>query len=186
MYRFSIPIRLITVGVAPMAIPGAASFLAPAQPLPVPYFRQKQNNWCWAACCQMVFSLFGLTTVEQCDMATTRFGTDCCTNPRSSTCDHGEWPESVYPLYGFNNTKTLRSFTFAEVRGEIDAGRPVECYYDWTQGGAHVALIYGYDAGTQDLEVHDPWFGSSPRPYAYVLSAYGMGQWTMSYSDLHN
>jgi peptidase C39-like protein len=186
MYRFAIPIRLSVVAPLRVSVPGLASLLAPAQPLAVPYFHQDQNNWCWAACCKMVFALFGVT-VEQCDLATKQFVTDCCANPASSTCDQGEWPENVYPAYGFTITKTMRAFTFAEIRAEIDAGRPVECYYAWTQGHAHVAIIYGYtDNADQDMDVHDPWYDSSTRTYAYVKSAYGMGEWTMTYSDLHN
>jgi len=85
-------------------LPGAP--VAPAAPgatqlLNVPYFRQEQTNWCWAACCEMVFHYYGDAGIRQCDMATAQFGGDCCTAPASSGCNQGNWPEYTYAHYSF-------------------------------------------------------------------------------------
>jgi hypothetical protein len=173
----------------PIQVPFGQDALAPGAPapgaagvLPVPYMRQQQTNWCWAACCEMVFQ-FNAVTVQQCDMATAQFGGKCCAAPSSSVCNQGNWPEYVYPRYGFHYTRGNAPFTSAAVQAEINAGRPVEVYYAWNGGGAHVALIVGfYDNG--DLEVSDPWYGSGRRTYAAVLAAYNLGAWTITYSNL--
>jgi len=69
------------------------------------------------------------------------------------------------------------------VKFEIDAARPLEPYYAWRGGGAHIAIIRGY-YGNGDLDVVDPWYGQARRTYANVLSAYGLGGWTKTYTGL--
>jgi hypothetical protein len=162
-------------------------FAAPAPgapaPLAVPYIKQEQTNWCWAACCEMVFDFNSVVTVRQCDMATSQFGGNCCVTPSSAVCNQGNWPENVYPQYTFQCLRTNAAFTAAAVQTEINAGRPVEVYYAWTGGGAHVALIIGYyDNG--DFEVNDPWYGPGRRTDASVRAAYNFGAWTITYSNL--
>jgi hypothetical protein len=167
---------------APMAVAPAA-----APPLlAVPYHQQTQNNWCWAACCQMVFDYYRTNNLQQCDLASQRFGQTCCLNPSSSQCDQGEWPENVYPTYQMGFTKLNSAMSFADVTAELSSRRPVEVYYAWNGGGAHVALITGvFDNG--DVWVHDPWpsYGSGRRAFSFVQSAYGLGRWTISYDDIH-
>jgi len=153
--------------------------------LAVPYFHQQQTNWCWAGCAEMLFHFNNWNTnVKQCDMATAQFGGNCCATPSSSTCNNGNWPENTYNHYGFHYTKVNAALTQTQVDAEINATRPVEVYYAWNGGGAHVALIRGYYPNG-DVEVNDPWYGQSRRTYASVLTAYGLGHWTMSYDNLH-
>lgn len=174
----------------PIAIPAfvaAAPGLAPPLPqLPVPYHQQLQNNWCWAACCQMVFDYYRTNNLQQCDLASRQFGQVCCANPSGTACDAGEWPDSVYPTYNMGFTRLNSSMTLAAVTAELLNQRPVEVYYAWAGGGgAHVALITGvFD--NNDVWVHDPWpaYGSGRRAFSFVLSAYNMGSWAISYSDI--
>jgi Papain-like cysteine protease AvrRpt2 len=162
------------------AAPGAATLL------PVPYLLQTQNNWCWAACCEMVFKYYGGPLLQQCDLASRQFHTNCCATPSSPVCDKGEWPENVYPSQGFAFVKTYAPLTPSMVESELGLGRPVEIYYAWEGGrGAHVALITGiFDDG--DIWVHDPWryYGSAKRPFEFVKNAYNFGIWAMSYSQI--
>jgi hypothetical protein len=85
-----------------IAAPGAG---APGM-LNIVYVEQEQLNWCWAACCEMVFDLTGVTIngnpVKQCEMATAQFHGACCSAPSSSICDQGCWPENAYNYYEFN------------------------------------------------------------------------------------
>jgi hypothetical protein len=180
------PLRVRTVVPIPFQHGLRNRFAAPAPgapaPLAVPYIKQEQTNWCWAACCEMVFD-FNSVTVRQCDMATSQFGGNCCVTPSSAVCNQGNWPENVYPQYTFQCLRTNAAFTAAAVQTEINAGRPVEVYYAWTGGGAHVALIIGYyDNG--DFEVNDPWYGPGRRTDASVRAAYNFGAWTITYSNL--
>lgn len=178
------PLRVVTGIPIPQA---AMALVAPGAPsvLSVAYIAQEQTNWCWAACCQMVFQFDGVAGVQQCDMATAQFGGNCCAAPSSSMCNQGNWPENTYGHYGFNCSRSNIPFTPGSLQAEIDAGRPVECYYAWAGGGAHVALICGYYPNG-DLEVNDPWsaYGKGRRSYSYVLTAYGLGTWSITYSNL--
>lgn len=169
--------------------PAAAAAPAPGgRTLPVPYLAQEQGNWCWAGCCEMVFHHAGKNIgLTQCQMASDEFGVACCTTPNSAVCNQGNWPHYVYNRYAFGYTQVNRALSFADVQAEIDANRPVEIYYAWTGGGAHVALIIGYlDNG--DVVVHDPWgpwaYTSRQFAFSYVLSAYSLGNWTMTYKNL--
>ena len=174
-----------------VAIPAFAAHLMPAPGaagtvvLPVQYTSQEQTNWCWAACCQMVFRHAGTADRRQCEMATAQFGGQCCAAPGSTACNLGNWPENTYYHYGFNYTRRDTALSFAAVQAEIDAQRTVEIYYRWSDGNAHVALIVGY-YGNGDVEVFDPWpsYGPGRRDFSYVRTAYGLGSWQISYTNL--
>ena len=175
----------MALGVSFISIPvtGASSRMRGAKLLNVPFIKQEQTLWCWAACCWMVFRFYGVSNVRQCDMAAAQFGGNCCAAPSSSACNKGNWPENTYRHYGFNCTKFNGTFSQSSIRAEIDSGRPLEPYYSWRNGGAHVAIIRGYyDNG--DLEVNDPWYGPGRRAFNYVLTAYGLGTWAITYSSL--
>lgn len=154
--------------------------------LAVPYAQQEQNNWCWAACCQMLLSLLGKPSLSQCQIAEDEFHGSCCRNPSSATCDLGQWPETAYPAHGIQLDRIDGALSEGTLRSEIDAGRAIEVYYVW-QGGssAHVALIIGYYSNG-DFEVFDPSraFGRGRRSYARIVAAYGLGQWRLSYSNI--
>jgi hypothetical protein len=174
----------VTVGVPIKSPPGTAPPPpGAARVLNVPFIGQEQTNWCWAGCCQMVFRFFGLNDVSQCQMASREFGGDCCAAPSSSACNQPNYPESTYYNYGFTCTPQQGAFTLGSLQAELNAGRPVEVYYSWYGGGAHVAIVRGYyDNG--DLEVNDPAYGPGRRAYSFVLGGYGLGTWTYTYSNL--
>jgi hypothetical protein len=168
------------IPVTPSAVPTP---LGAAKVLNVPFRQQEQTNWCWTACCEMVFIYYGVLNVRQCDMATYQFGADCCAAPSSSVCNQGNWPENIYNHYGFYNTRSNGPLSPPSLQLEINNDRPIEPYYAWNGGGAHVAIIRGhYDDG--DLEVNDPWYGPGRHTYNDVVTAYGLGSWTMTYTDL--
>jgi hypothetical protein len=169
--------------VIPIPIPTLLPPPGAARMLNVPYFKQQQTMWCWAGCCEMVFHYYGVGNIRQCDMATAQFGGNCCAAPSSSVCNQGNWPENTYRHYRFTCSKSNGSLALGSVQAEVNAGRPVEPYYAWRGGGAHVAIIRGYyDNG--DLEVNDPWYGPGRRAYNYVVTAYGLGTWAATYSNI--
>lgn len=178
------PIPLAAASPMRAAAPGAPG--PGTNPLTMTYMQQQQTNWCWAACSEMVFHQAGKnTTVTQCDMATAQFGGACCSTPSSMQCNQGNWPQNAYSYYGFGFTYLSNTISFAAVQAEINANRPVEIYYAWSGGGAHVALIVGYYANG-DVEVYDPWpsFGPGRRAFSYVQGAYGLGAWQLTYTNL--
>lgn len=180
-----VPIRAPRRKSLPVAGPG----LVATQPmLTVPYVKQTQTQWCWAACAEMVARHLGTASVTQCELANVLHGqTKCCTSPASAACNRPTDYAGVFKVYAHLGVKCV-GHTWAVngqvVRRELTAGRPVEVGYTWAGGGGHVAVIYGITpAGL--LAVHDPWpdFGTGFATYQYVLTAYGMGRWAYSFGD---
>jgi hypothetical protein len=155
----------------------------PVRILGVPYRHQEQTNWCWAACCEMVFLFNNIAGVRQCNMASYQFAANCCAAPSSSVCNQGNWPDGVYAHWGFFCSRSNISFPLSSVQGEINGDRPVEPVYFWNGGGSHVAIIRGFYANG-DLEINDPWYGTGRHTYNNVLTAYGLGHWGMTYYNL--
>jgi ABC-type bacteriocin/lantibiotic exporter with double-glycine peptidase domain len=177
-----VPLRLskrLTISISAGPPPGGSSKL-----LGVPYLRQEQTNWCWAACCEMVFSYYKVTA-RQCEMATYQFGRDCCRTPSTKVCNQANWPENIYAKWRFFFAKTAASISSTTLCAEIDANRPVEVLYKWRGRGAHVALICGYYENG-DVEVHDPWYGQGRYSFPEIVQAYGRGTWTATYTGITN
>lgn len=167
----------VTRTVAAAVPPGAPP------PLRVPYHRQEQDFWCWAACGRMLLGFFRLPDAQQCEFAERAFQGGCCANPASDTCNNGYFPENSYGTFGIVIGPPVPSTTKAVLDSELDAGRPIEVTYWWTQGGAHVALVTGRNTnGT--YEVHDPWYGAGPRKASEIIAGYGIGHWANSYVNL--
>src|SRR5262245_59125277 len=60
---------------------------------------QEENNWCWAACAEMIMLKIGNVDILQCEQATKASAyADCC----NVGCDDTGWPE--FWRYGFNFT----------------------------------------------------------------------------------
>src|SRR6266404_5537026 len=148
---------------APAARPAAAA-AAPLPPmLSVPYVRQEQDQWCWAACAQMVATFLGNTTVKQCELANFLHGqTNCCQQPGSLACNQPAPYAGIGQVYAELNVACIsepRPENAQVILRELSAGRPVEIGFLWFGGGGHVVVIRGVTA--QGLfAVHDPWFGS--------------------------
>jgi hypothetical protein len=74
--------------------------------------------------------------------------------------------------------------TFAQIKTEIDAGRPVGARIGWSGGGGHFMVIYGYSRilTTEYLDIDDPIYGKSHLPMDDFASNYqGSGTWTHTY-----
>ncbi|TPI27755.1 hypothetical protein FJW07_31280 [Mesorhizobium sp. B3-1-9] len=152
--------------------------------LAVEFASQEQSNWCWAACCQMVFHFLAVNKLSQCDLASEEFACSCCSAPSSPQCNKPLWPDGVYRHYHVPFVQKAQALTFVQVKEQIDANRPVEAYIEWNGSGAHVILLAGYyDNG--DVVVMDPLSdGPARKSLDSVRDADGMGQWTMTYVDL--
>jgi hypothetical protein len=152
--------------------------------LAVPFVRQTQNQWCWAACSQMVAAYLGNPNVKQCELANfLHEQTNCCVKPSSSKCNQPSPVEGINQVYrhlNIDNVSEELPTAYAVVIRELQAGRPIEVGYQWFGGGGHVAIIYGATANGM-LLVHDPWYGSGVEHYFRLRAAYGMGRWTFSF-----
>lgn len=145
--------------------------LATVRTLAIPQVVQWGNNWCWAACAEMVFRFYQRART-QCDLVNQLFGLaeDCCAGDPdalpSEPCDQPCDPDDVITLYELDTnglTAVLEEtdhLDFAVLRTEIAAGRPVEV--ELVQGtGQHVVLVtsaWKRADGTEMVDYNDPWF----------------------------
>jgi Papain-like cysteine protease AvrRpt2/Repeat of unknown function (DUF346) len=145
---------------------------------------QQQTNWCWAAVATSV-SLFcdPASTWTQCTVANAELSrTDCCGDGASGPCNVYGFLDTSLTTVGHLDHWTGSSSTFAELRTEIDAGRPLCARTAWSGGGAHFLAIIGYRILQEMLAVDDPWYGKSDVSFATFGSSYqGTGTWTHSY-----
>jgi len=171
-----LPIRTSPVA----AFAGVEPIVLPAQ---VPYRRQDQDMWCWAACCQMLLGYFGRPEVSQCDMAGDKFNRSCCAEPLEDGCNQGCFPEDAYDRYGIQVGEAVPGTSAADLDDALSAGRPVEVYYVWDDGGAHVALVVGREADGK-YQVHDSFHGKGPRSFRRINRGYGLGRLDSSYLNI--
>ena len=145
---------------------------------------QQQTNWCWAAVATSI-SLFydPASTWTQCTVANAELNrNDCCGTGASGACNVYGFLDTSLTTVGHLDHFTGSTSTFAEVRTEIDGGRPLCARTAWSGGGAHFLSIIGYRVFQEMLAVDDPWYGKSDVSYATFGSAYqGTGSWTHSY-----
>ena len=159
---------------------GAGSAQAQERTLPVKLVGQQTNSWCWATTLQMSVAL-SATIAPQCAQANARFGrNDCCNSPTPASCIQGGWPDYARVNHNSMTTAWGTALTFAQIRAEIDAGRPVNFSWGWTGGGGHIMVAGGYKVdslGNQWVWKNDPWpvgtGASSYISYAEYVSAAG-------------
>ncbi|MEU6461302.1 papain-like cysteine protease family protein [Streptomyces sp. NPDC046976] len=138
---------------------------ATAKRLNITMQAQQNSNWCWAASGNTIASWFGRDYNQNqfCDAA---FG-----RPQGSPC--GNWQAALDnvqdALYwmGINPGTYVRGYLrYATVQKEIDAGRPVETRIEWSSGGGHMHVLYGYDASAGQVYWGDPWPSNSRYNWA--------------------
>lgn len=150
----------------------------------VPYVHQDKDQWCWAACFQMIRAWLGRPGLSQQQMATAYFGQSACSNPDSPACNRGAFPDRAAGPSGLYCESIEQRLDAARLATELGAG-PVEAYLEFEAGApfsAHVVLITDLAAdGT--VEVLDPWpaFGRSYPRLAELHTNYNGGTWERSY-----
>jgi len=168
------PVVMPKSAAVPIAIPKGGDYI-----LAVPYFTQ--NPWvnlCWAACCEMVLAYNHISIPGALNGVTgTALGRNCTD---LSKCNVSCWPEVAYSRLRFNCSRWNRAFTMDEILHEITANRPIHAMFQWDGGNTHVVTVAGCFANG-DLLVLDPQRGRAQLSYEYLESAYGQGQWAVTY-----
>lgn len=179
---------------APPALP-AHAFAAigggAAQRLTFTMQVQQQSQWCWAATSASIDDYYGPAgTKSQCAIATGVLGGSCCTAPGSPACNQPYYLDVALSWVGHLAQPCIGTAIDlvaggpgpASLETEINGGRPVGCHISWSGGGGHFNVIYGYDTGTQDVDVADPYYSTHTLPYAAFKTGYqGAGTWDASY-----
>jgi hypothetical protein len=179
--------RLSMATVASEAGPAAGTAaLAEAAPPEhsVGYVKQDQDQWCWAACFEMIRGWMNLPPMSQLEMATNCFGPAACANPASATCNQSAFPDEVADKCGLRCLPRERRLNAAELAQELRYG-PVEAFFFFPPGSIfrrHVALITGVGSDGA-VRLLDPWpeFGPSYRTLQELQTDYHGGTWERSY-----
>jgi hypothetical protein len=122
--------------------------------------KQLKSEWCWAAVTQSVDHLFRPSSeLTQCRIVSRNFKKDCCAEPGGPPLDPGcnrPW----FLHRALDNLGLLKGdfrdgpVTFAQLRDEIDAGRPVCVLISWKRSGfGHFIIIHGYGVSAQGNEI---------------------------------
>lgn len=164
-----------------------------AKSLLIPLIPQKQPQWCWAACIQMVLKYFdSSTTIDQCDLSNWLFGVQgCCSLPSASLCNRPcliSDVSRVYGQYSISSTLSNGIISISALQSEINADRPVEIALAWLGGGGHLVLVVGWEPGGTEgplLKINDPSKGQIISTYySDLLNAFGFGTWVRTWTEL--
>jgi hypothetical protein len=158
----------------------------------VPYNKQEQPNWCWAACTDMLLDHFDRPEVSQCEIATLFLkgvlGADCCNDQKA--CDKScrvEDIRTIYNQWGLD-CKQSGPLTPALLRQAVRAG-PVQVGVQWKGGTSkHVLIVYGFVQDGRD----EKWLYIDPRckmgfmdsKYNGLLHAFGLGSWNWTWYEI--
>ncbi|MFE7104825.1 papain-like cysteine protease family protein [Streptomyces sp. NPDC057575] len=143
----------------------AVSGLAATQRLNITMQAQQKTNWCWAASGNTIATWFGRNYSQNqfCNAAFGRAQGYECPNSQATlgNVQDGLYWTGVNP--GSYVTGWLR---YPTVQAEIAAGRPVETRIQWSSGGGHMHVLYGYDDSGSWVYWGDPWPSSNRYNWA--------------------
>ncbi|MDK0518842.1 papain-like cysteine protease family protein [Streptomyces sp. ML-6] len=126
---------------------------------------QQKSNWCWAAAGNTIATWFGRNYSQNqfCSAAFGRAQGYECPNSQATlgNVQDGLYWAGVNP--GSYVTGWLR---YPTVQAEIAAGRPVETRIQWSSGGGHMHVLYGYDDSGSWVYWGDPWPSSNRYNWA--------------------
>src|SRR5262245_6892884 len=159
-------------------MPAAAASVAASNSLGIPSVNQVLDNWCWAACAEMVLSAFGIAA-EKCKVASFFFNKQC--HHLVGSCDEGIGVADItgiYPnFYGIDVDFGYNTVRFATIQKQIDiAGLPVEVLITWGPGnGKHAIVIDGWrikSDGSRYVKVKDPVYADGEIRFSDLFSNY--------------
>ncbi|MFB7665189.1 papain-like cysteine protease family protein [Kitasatospora sp. NPDC056138] len=143
--------------------------------------QQQRDNWCWAASGNTIATYFGYDYSQNqfCNAAFGRATDSSCPNSQAALDD----VQSALSRVGINPGRYVNSYLrYSTVQSEIDANRPIETRIQWSSGGGHMHVLYGYDTSSNWVYWGDPW----PSNYRYNWADYtyyvdnGSFSWTHS------
>lgn len=150
------------------AAPGSTADLAGTyKKLNISMQQQQQTNWCWAASGNTIATWFGYNYSQNqfCNAAFGRSVDSSCPNSQASLADVQNGLDWVGIAPGSYVSGYLR---YSTVQTEVDANRPIETRIQWSSGGGHMHVVYGYDTGNNWVYWGDPW----PSNYRYNWGDY--------------
>lgn len=136
--------------------PRSAVVTATSRQLNIAMQQQQNSNWCWAASGNTIATYYGYGYSQNqfCNAAFGRSTGSSCPNSQAALDD----VQNALSWIGINPGSYVSGYLrYGTVQSEIDAGRPVETRIQWSSGGGHMEVLYGYDVGNNWLYWGDPW-----------------------------
>lgn len=118
---------------------------AAATSLNVLNVKQKQSNWCWAACCESIYkSTLKVNTISQTSVVSVVKGS-------SLPNDSGSCPDvqKAFTEFGYSCSINYNSLNFEQVKEKINSGTPIMALL-MSQNGSegHWVIIDAYETRT--------------------------------------
>ncbi|MFF8773805.1 papain-like cysteine protease family protein [Kitasatospora sp. NPDC015120] len=149
--------------VRPAAAAGTTADLAgTSKKLNITMQQQQQSNWCWAASGNTIATWYGYDYSQNqfCNAAFGRSANSGCPNSQATLGD----VQNALSWIGINPGSYVSGYLrYGTVQSEVNADRPVETRIQWSSGGGHMHVLYGYDTGSNWVYWGDPW----PSNYRY-------------------
>ena len=149
------------------AAAGATTAAAGANQLDIDMQAQQKSNWCWAASGATIAAWHGRNYSQNsfCDAAFGYSQGSTCPNSQATLADD----QRAYDWMGLNPGRYIQGrISYSGLQNEINAGRPVQTRIQWSSGGGHMEVLYGYDASKSWVYWGDPW----PDDYRYNWATY--------------
>ncbi|MEU1119840.1 MULTISPECIES: papain-like cysteine protease family protein [unclassified Streptomyces] len=117
---------------------------------------QQKTNWCWAAGGNTIATFLG-RAYSQNQFCNAAFGRNQNTECPNNQATLGN-VQSGLRWAGINSGSYVTGWLrYPTVQAEINAGRPVETRIQWSNGGGHMHVLYGYDDASSWVYWGDPW-----------------------------
>ncbi|MGW1199037.1 papain-like cysteine protease family protein [Streptomyces sp. NPDC002536] len=146
-----------------LAVPTTASAASSGQPalraskqLNITMQAQQKSNWCWAGSGNTIATWFGRTYSQNqfCNAAFNRQQDTTCPNNQATLGN----VQNALDWAGINSGSYVSGWLrYSTVQTEIDNNRPIETRIQWSSGGGHMHVLYGYDDSNSWVYWGDPW-----------------------------
>ncbi|MEU7065986.1 papain-like cysteine protease family protein [Streptomyces sp. NPDC046161] len=140
---------------------------------------QQKTNWCWAASGNTIATWFGRNYSQNqfCNAAFNRQqGTECPNN--QATLGN---VQTALRWAGISSGSYVTGWLqYSTVQSEINADRPIETRIQWSNGGGHMHVLYGYDTASSWVYWGDPW--PSNNRYNWASHAWYVDNSTFSWT----
>lgn len=146
-----------------LAVPTTASAASDSRPallaskqLNISMQAQQKSNWCWAGSGNTIATWFGRNYSQNqfCNAAFNRQQGSTCPNDQATLGN----VQSALDWAGINSGSYVSGWLrYSTVQTEINNNRPIETRIQWSSGGGHMHVLYGYDDSNSWVYWGDPW-----------------------------
>jgi len=142
---------------------------------------QQASNWCWAGSGNTVAAFYGRTYSQNqfCNLAFGNNVNASCGNYQATLAND----QNAFSQMGISaGTYVYDYLLYSSIIREIDASRPILARIQWSSGGGHMEVLYGYDQSKSWVYWGNPW----PSDSRYNWATYNYYVANNSFSWTHS